>query len=242
MRLQRSTNDIVRLLNPARPQLPPALARPAKGRGSTGLWTTPSDLLRFAINLQRSLAGQSEGILKPKTARAMLTPTNKGAWSMGFRVGGGHKHPYFLHGGSNAGFRSLLAGFDTGDGIAIMTNGDAGREIASAILRTVAAEYHWPRFQPSRHHLMRLSSSDLDRFVGRFHAGAESSISVTRKGDQLYVQIEDDEPREITPEGPARFFSKTSDLLVTFELDAHRRPTEIKIDMLLATYRGTLDH
>jgi len=145
VRLQRSTNDIVRLLNPARPQLPPALARPAKGRGSTGLWTTPSDLLRFAINLQRSLAGQSEGILKPKTARAMLTPTNKGAWSMGFRVGGGHKHPYFLHGGSNAGFRSLLAGFDTGDGIAIMTNGDAGREIASAILRTVAAEYHWPR-------------------------------------------------------------------------------------------------
>ena len=58
----------------------------------------------------------------------MLRPVGKGSWSTGFRVGG-TDHPYFMHGGSNAGFRSLLVAFDDGDGIVIMTNGDAGVEI-----------------------------------------------------------------------------------------------------------------
>lgn len=211
-------------------------------QAAAGLWTTPSDLARFAMNLQRSLAGRSDALLRPKTARAMLTPTGKGAWALGFRVGGGNEHPWFLHGGSNAGFRALLAAFDDGDGVAIMTNGDAGLEITSAILRTVAAEYDWPQFQPPHHHVIPLSTADLDRFVGRFRAGPEDSIKVTRKGDRLYVQIDDDEAMEITPEAPARFFSRTRDMLVIFELDAHGRPTEVKIDGLLATYRGILEH
>lgn len=39
-----------------------------------GLWTTPSDLARYAIEVQRSLAGTSNRVLSTATVRQMLTP------------------------------------------------------------------------------------------------------------------------------------------------------------------------
>jgi CubicO group peptidase (beta-lactamase class C family) len=38
-----------------------------------GLWTTPSDLARFAIEIQQSLRGQSNKVLSPEMTKQMLT-------------------------------------------------------------------------------------------------------------------------------------------------------------------------
>ena len=40
---------------------------------AAGLWTTPSDLCRFAIELQKSAAGESDKIISRETAGKMLT-------------------------------------------------------------------------------------------------------------------------------------------------------------------------
>jgi len=205
-------------------------------QAAAGLWTTPTDLAHFAINLQHSLAGKADGILSQAAAREMLKPVGPGTWSMGFRVGGGNDHPYFMHGGSNEGFRALLVAFDDGDGIAVMTNGDGGLGITSALVRTAAAEYGWPEFQPKRHRPLRVSANELERFVGQYRLGADVAISVTRKGETLYLQIADGDLTEVTPEGPLSFFSRTSDTQVTFQLDADHRPSRIHIDTLLAAY------
>ena len=201
-----------------------------------GLWTTPTDLARLAINLQHSLAGKP-GILLQETAREMLQP-GKGSWGLGFRVGGGD-HPYFMHGGWNAGFRSILIVFGEGDGIAVMTNGDGGLAIMSALVRTVAAEYGWPAFKPGVHKTVHLAASELDRFVGNYRLDADVTITVSRKGERLNMQIADDAPSELTAEGRAAFFSAASNTQVTFQFDAHRRAANVRIDTLLATYDGT---
>ena len=200
-----------------------------------GLWTTPTDLARLAINFQHSLAGKP-GILLQETAREMVKP-GKSSWGLGFRVGGGD-HPYFMHGGSNAGFRSILLAFDEGDGIAVMTNGDGGLEIMSALVRTVAAEYGWPAFKPGFHKTVHLAASELDRFVGNYQLGADVAITVSRKGEQLIIQIADDAPIELTAEGQAAFFSAASNTRVTFQLDAHWRAANVRVETLLATYDG----
>src|SRR5215472_157077 len=113
---------------------------------AAGLWTTPSDLARFAIELQRALAGRSS-ILSAATAREMLTPI-KGGWGIGIGVGGGAAHPYFEHNGANDGFQCDLVAYDSGDGIAIMTDSDNGGMLAREILRTIAYERKWPDFAP----------------------------------------------------------------------------------------------
>lgn len=112
-----------------------------------GLWTTPSDLARYAMEVQKSLAGTSNRVLSAAIVRQMLTPSLN-RQGLGPALGGGDQHPYFSHGGSNEGYKCNLVAYYEGDGVVIMTNGDNGGQLASEILRSVAREYAWPDFQP----------------------------------------------------------------------------------------------
>ncbi|TVP73296.1 MAG: class A beta-lactamase-related serine hydrolase [Gemmatimonadales bacterium] len=115
-------------------------------KAAAGLWTTPSDLARLAIELQRLLAGASDGILQPETVREMLT-LQAGEWGLGFTLREGDGHLWFSHGGANRGFRAtFLAMAHEGRGVVVMTNSDAGMGIANEIVRAVAREYGWPSY------------------------------------------------------------------------------------------------
>ncbi|MEJ0040333.1 MAG: serine hydrolase [Gammaproteobacteria bacterium] len=208
-------------------------------QSAAGLWTTPSDLARLAINLQSSLAGKPEGVLDAVTAREMLKSVGMGSQGIGFLVGGPAEHPWFMHGGSNEGFRCLLVAFNEGDGIAIMTNGDAGGDIAKALLRTVAAEYGWPDFQPKHHTAVQLSTDALDRFVGRYRLNADATIAVTRKDGRLVAQSPGENPEELTPEGPDSFFSRKTEAQATFRLGADGHSIGMSLSVGGNTYEAS---
>ena len=111
-----------------------------------GLWTTPSDLARYAIEVQKSLHGESNRVLSAAMVRQMLTP-RLNHQGLGPGVGGDAQHPYFTHGGANEGYRCNLVAYNDGDGVVIMTNGDNGGQLASEMLHSVAREYGWPDFR-----------------------------------------------------------------------------------------------
>ena len=125
--------------------------RPVEGRwhiypemAAAGLWTTPSDLARFAIELQEACAGRSHKVLSQDTAQEMLT-AQSGRSGLGIMVEGSGPSAFFLHGGSNRGFRcTLIATVHGGKGAVVMTNSDNGAELAGEIVRSVAREYAWP--------------------------------------------------------------------------------------------------
>ncbi len=108
-----------------------------------GLWTTPSDLARYAMEVQKALAGKS-AVLSAAMARQMLSPNGQG---LGPQTGGRKDNRYFFHGGSNDGYKCYLVAYNIGDGAVIMTNGDNGAQLANDIVRTIAYEYKWPDFQ-----------------------------------------------------------------------------------------------
>lgn len=125
---------------------------------AAGLWTTPSDYGRFLIALQRSWAGQPGALLKPASAKAMMTPVDASAgYGLGLVIGRRGGHAYIEHGGSNAGFRSdALAFLDgPGQGVVIMTNGDNGAILASEILAALAKAYGWGEPAPDNKAFMR---------------------------------------------------------------------------------------
>jgi CubicO group peptidase (beta-lactamase class C family) len=86
---------------------------------AAGLWTTPSDLARFAIEIALSKQGQSNRVLSQKMTQEMLTPTKTAdgkEGSFGIGVGVETKRPgEFGHNGADEGFQALLVmNADTG--------------------------------------------------------------------------------------------------------------------------------
>ncbi|QSQ28494.1 serine hydrolase [Pyxidicoccus parkwayensis] len=112
---------------------------------AAGLWTTPSDLSRIAIEVSKAKAGKSTRVMSQAMAKQMLTKQSE-SFGLGFALQAGDD---FGHGGSNEGFQCVLTAFsDSGSGVAIMTNSDSGFLLLDRLTAAVAAEYGWKSYVP----------------------------------------------------------------------------------------------
>lgn len=109
---------------------------------AAGLWTSPTDLARFAIEIRRSYQGASGALLSQAMAQTMLT-RQVDNYGLGFALPS--KGVFrFQHGGSNIGYRChLVLSVETGDGVAVMTNGDSGDALFKEIIAAIGAAYGW---------------------------------------------------------------------------------------------------
>jgi CubicO group peptidase (beta-lactamase class C family) len=115
---------------------------------AAGLWTTPTDLAKFAIEIQKSKNGKSNRVLSTRMIDEMLAP-QVGGWGLGLELHGEDGSARFGHSGANGGYRCFLVAYvTTGQGAAVMTNSDSGGELAEEILRSIAREYHWLGYLP----------------------------------------------------------------------------------------------
>jgi len=107
---------------------------------AAGLWTTPSDLAKFALGIQHALAGRPGAILSPGLAREMLT-VQSGVYGLGPSIAGSGPARQWFHSGRNAGFDAvLLVGVETGKGVAIMTNANVNSQVLNEILKVIWAK------------------------------------------------------------------------------------------------------
>jgi CubicO group peptidase (beta-lactamase class C family) len=116
---------------------------------AAGLWTTPTDLAKFGIEIALSNQGKANHVLTQKSVREMLTPFVAAE-------GGGDEHvglAFFLedkmpgefgHNGSDEGFQALLTmNSETGRGIAIMGNSDAFFFVAPHVEEAIRRARGW---------------------------------------------------------------------------------------------------
>jgi len=192
-----------------------------------GLWTTPSDLARYAIEVQKSLAGTFNHVLSTAMVRQMLTP-GLNHQGLGPQIGGSGKHLYFAHDGANEGYRCSLVAYNDGDGAVIMTNGDNGGPLMSEILRSVAREYNWPDFQPVEHVITKVDPKILDSYVGAYQL-SRAAFTITRHGDQLSVQLTGQPAFPMFPESDKKFFLKVVDAQIAFDVDSQGKPAQLTL-------------
>ena len=111
---------------------------------AAGLWTTPTDLARLIIEVQRSASGESNRVLSQSMIQEMLNPVGVGPFAVGFTVSKIGEGWYFSHGGSNWGFRALMLAHKVkGYGLVVMTNADQGSTVINEISRRIQYTYNW---------------------------------------------------------------------------------------------------
>ncbi|NOT08414.1 MAG: beta-lactamase family protein [Gemmatimonadales bacterium] len=113
-------------------------------QSAAGLWSTPSDLARFLIEMQRAIRGPAGAVLAQGAAREMLTPTGIGEQGLGLAIKQQGEGWYFSHSGSNWNFRADLVGhLRKGYGVVIMTNSENGWGVIVELEARIAAAYNW---------------------------------------------------------------------------------------------------
>jgi len=206
-------------------------ARPVPGRYHTypemaaaGLWTTAADLARWIVAVQRSLGGDTTGILSPEMTHAMITP-QEGPHGLGPQVEGEGDARRFLHGGANEGFRGIFFGFADGRGGAvILTNGDAGGTIASELLLAIGEEYGWPGLEPVEIVPVPVPAERLREYAGRYGSDAQPLRIAVQVGEEaLILDAGDGVRREFVPVGDDRFRGVADGMAARFERDADGR-------------------
>ncbi len=111
---------------------------------AAGLWTTASDLARFAIGIQQAMADKSNPVISQSMTRQMLT-VQKGNSGLGLGLGGSGKTLSFAHSGRDEGFDAFLTAYaESGQGVVIMINANDNSGAVQRIKDAVSREYHWP--------------------------------------------------------------------------------------------------
>lgn len=65
----------------------------------------------------------------------------------------------------------------------------------------------------------------LDKYVGRYRFSPAIVLTITREGNRLFVQENDEPKQELDANGERQFFSKTADDEYSFELESTGRVT-----------------
>lgn len=213
------------------------LIKPVMASG--GLWSTPSDVARFLVELQKARLGKSNKVLNRETADLMIPPpegrtsagdgTSIKVRGLGIYVAGEGRTLRFSHGGNNTGYRSEMVAFGNGHGVVILTNGSS-QALLREILRSVATEYEWaaPEYLPVERTLVSVEPQVLETYAGEyeFPEGRNPRVSVVSvKDGKLHL---DGTP--LQAESEKRFFG-IGEATLTFNKDEKGRVTEMVYDV-----------
>jgi Beta-lactamase len=205
-----------------------------------GLWTTPTDLAKWALEITNTWRGSESKLFSKSIATEMLT-VQKAPYGLGVELAGTGQSLEFSHGGSNSGFRAFVVMFPAvGKGAVIMANGDRADSVIGNLLTSITSEYHWPARMQTEREVVSLSNAQLDALVGVYSlppgpSGAPVMYEVTREGNRLFTELKGlgSYPKgEIFPASATSFFSLVG-LDVNFTLDSSARATSLKMGEII---------
>ncbi|MEV6288410.1 serine hydrolase domain-containing protein [Kribbella sp. NPDC051770] len=175
---------------------------------AAGLWTTPTDLCKFALAVQAAYAGADGALLSLELGREMLTPQIRASARLGgldhlglgmFLGAGGVR---FGHSGGNRGFKChLLADRESGFGAAVMTNGDNGMWVVERAFAELAAAYGWSGYDEPLDEWDLPGDEVLDGLVGTYRLREGFGFAVRRLGGGVEVTFDGQEGMRFVPMG-----------------------------------------
>jgi hypothetical protein len=195
---------------------------------AAGLWSTPSDLARFILAVQRNLDGEGEMLLSQDMTRQMLTPQIKNR-GLGFGLMGMQLATAIRERGSNKGFCAQWFAHTRGDGIVIMTNGAAGCTLSREIVMGAAQVYGWNEITQRTKKLFEASEELLASYAGRYQISdpLEAAVFVETMDKGLRIEVTGlARKTEYYPSREKMFFNRSGES-VKFEVDEDGKVTAL---------------
>ncbi|HEV8002561.1 MAG TPA: serine hydrolase domain-containing protein [Planctomycetaceae bacterium] len=215
------------------------LGNPIPGRwhiypemAAAGLWTTPSDVARYIIEVQLAHVGKSHKVLSHKMVEEMLTPQNGGPVGLGPFLEGSGSSRRFEHGGSDAGFICKFVGYlDRGQGAMVMTNSDNGGQLAEEVLNGIAVAYGWPDYLGPERVIVKLDPKTRDAYLGAYSLGFFGEMKVERRGDVLFAGSPAAGESELFFESETKFITDNPQITGRFVRDSQGQVADVIINM-----------
>ncbi len=214
------------------------LGNPIPGRwhiypemAAAGLWTTPSDIARYIIEVQLAHLGTSHKVLSHKMVEEMLTAQNGGPVGLGPFLEGSGTSRRFGHGGSDAGFICKFVGYlDRGQGAMVMTNSDTGGRLAEEVMNGMAVAYGCPDYLPPERELVALDEKTKAAYLGSYSLGLFGEVKVERRGNALFAgSATMGGETELFFESDTKFLTDESEITGHFVRDGQGQVAEVII-------------
>jgi len=168
--------------------------------GASGLWSTPTDLAKIAIEMQNALLNKNNKVIShnvAKKATAVTALKNAvGGWSYGWQKSFGYNnYDWFTCNGSNTGVGGTVMGtMKDGNGFAFLANGEKPNRfpVMGATQKTILSVMNWEgktmneKTQEIPASLKKQLIGTYDDFL--FAQGMETKI--IEKNNRLYVESE----------------------------------------------------
>lgn len=213
---------------------------------AAGLYSTPTDLAKFVIELQNALRGAKSKVINRQTAQTMLTAVKTdiepGFYRTDMSLGNflfqrtdnkdARSGVYFTHSGLNAGFIAEFFGsLVNGNGVVVMINKDDASGLVKEIIRSVARVYGWTNYLPDEVKTVKLSEKELARYVGRYRRGDDEVLTFTaEKGFLLEKGVNWKVGITAHPIGNNTFVFTDFNLKGTFQTDENGNANGLKFE------------
>ena len=192
-------------------------------QAAAGLWTTPTDLAKYCVEIQQIFKGKKEGILSQDMVKQMLKK-HKNEWGLGPSLHWSGDSLLFEHGGKNEGFTNeFLAFVHRGAAFVVMTSGDNGGRLIGEIRIALSRCYGWGIQSNTMVELVELDQSQLQAYVGKYKysgkvRGKDYMVEVKIANGKLILE---NLPRKKTspldPTSTTKFVDLTNGNHITFK-------------------------
>lgn len=160
-------------------------------QAAAGLWTTPTDLAKYMIDIQLSLKGKSNKVLNKDFTELHTNRYLKDAdVTLGSFKQERNENAYFFHDAANDGYRGLYIGsLDGGNGVSIVVNSDVG-DIIYEVMNSIANVYNWKGWdKPKNVKTIAIDKSLFIKYVGLYTVDSSfSEITQEKAGLYYYAQ------------------------------------------------------
>lgn len=193
--------------------------------GAGALRSTANDMLSF---LAASL-GYTKSPLAPAMA-AMLTvrrPTGTPGLeiALGWHILTKDDREIIWHNGGTGGFRTFI-GYDPKNRVGVVALSNTSTATGVDDIGRHLLDAKFPLAQPPKEHKQVAVDPKLfDGYVGRYELTPTFTLTVTREGNQLFVQATGQGKAEVFPESERDYFYKVVDAQITFEVDSLGKAT-----------------